>query len=85
MDFNAGAANGFVATMLVYVATLLLTCVSLGSVMALSQHWLCLCSFWPLKLYCCDKVANCHNILAVKPGKNSIFLKKGKTVISVGN
>ena len=38
MDFNAGLVGVFVATMLVYVATLPLAYVSSGSVMALSQH-----------------------------------------------
>ena len=60
MDFNAGPDDGFVVTMLVYVVTLPLTCVPLGSVMALSQHWLCLCNFCPLKLHCRDKVAKCR-------------------------
>ena len=65
MDSNAGLADGFVTTMLVYVATLLLTCVPSGSVVALSQHWLCLCSFWPLKLHCRDKVEKCRDIHGV--------------------
>ena len=65
MDFNASSADGFVRTMLVYVATLQLTCVSSGSVVALSRHWLCLCNCWPLKLHCSDKVVKCRNIHAV--------------------
>ena len=36
MDFNAGLVDGFVATMLVYVATLPLTCVSSSSVVTLA-------------------------------------------------
>ena len=32
--------------------------------MALSRHWLCLCSFWPLILHCHDKVAKCRDIRA---------------------
>ena len=65
MDSNASLADGFVATMLVYVATLPLTCVSLGFVVDLLRYWLYLCSFWPLKLHCRDKVAKCHYIHAV--------------------
>ena len=36
MDFNEGPADGFIATMMVYVTTLLLTCVSSGSIVSLS-------------------------------------------------
>ena len=64
MDSNAGPDDVFVATKLVYVTTLPLTFVSLGSIVALSRHWLCLCSFWPLILRFCDKVLKCHNIHA---------------------
>ena len=65
MDFNAGPIFVFVATMLVYVTTSPLAYVASGSVMALSRHWLCLCSFWPLKLHCRNKVAKCRDINAV--------------------
>ena len=65
MDFNAGLADGFITTMLASIVTLPLTCVSSGSVVALSRHWLCLCSFWPLKLHCRNRVLKCNDIHAV--------------------
>ena len=38
VDFNVGLSDIFVATKLVYVATLQLTCVSSGFLVGLSQH-----------------------------------------------
>ena len=62
MDFNVGSVDVFVATKLVYVATFPLTCVSSGSIVALSRHSPCLCGFWPLILHCRDKVVKCRDI-----------------------
>ena len=39
VDFNAGPTNVFVATKLVYVMILQLTCVSSSFVVGLSQHF----------------------------------------------
>ena len=39
MDFNADLVDVFVATKLVYVATLKLTCVSSGFIVGLSRHF----------------------------------------------
>ena len=64
MDSNVGPVDVFFNTKLVYVATLLLTCVSSGCIVALSRHWLCLCIFWPLILHCCEKVTKCCDIHA---------------------
>ena len=61
MDFNANPIDVFVATKLVCVATLQLTCMSSSSVVDLLQHFNCLCNFLPFILLCHDKVKKCRD------------------------